>query len=478
MTRARGAAFFDLDRTLLAGASGEVISAAMRDVGILGRELPGQGLMFKLFNTIGETLPSMLLTRQAVRLAKGKSQRDMQRAAVKAAPELAEMLQPLAAGLFEEHRRAGRRLVLATTTPYDMISPLADLLDLDDVVATRYVVDDQGNYTGDLDGHFVWNTGKRDAVAEWATANGVDLAASYAYSDSFYDSPLLSAVGHPVAVNPDPRLVLLAAVRRWPTITLDHATTGFRIPVLNRDINSLTMELSNPRLMPYARMHVSGTENIPSSGPAIIVANHRSYFDGLAMASAVVRSKRSMRFLGKKEVFEVPVAGALLRAWGGISVERASGSDAPLRAAEEALENGEMVGLMPQGTIPRGRAFFDTELKARWGAARLAAATRAPVIPIGLWGTENVWPRSSRLPAVFNVLNPPDVTVTVGPPVELKYRSAEADTKRIMAAIVDLLPAEAREPYDPTPEELARTFPPGYKGDPMAESERRPGTDT
>jgi putative phosphoserine phosphatase / 1-acylglycerol-3-phosphate O-acyltransferase len=135
------------------------------------------------------------------------------------------------------------------------------------------------------------------------------------------------------------------------------------------------------------------------------------------------------------------------------------------------------VAIMPEGTIPRGRAFFEPELKGRWGAARLAAMTKAPVIPIGLWGTEKVWPRSSRLPQVWNVTDPPKVRVRVGKPVELKYRSPDADTKRIMKAIAALLPAEARKHHEPTAEELRRTFPPGFKGDPERESGRRPGTD-
>ena len=92
----------------------------------------------------------------------------------------------------------------------------------------------------------------------------------------------------------------------------------------------------------------------------------------------------------------MPVVGQLAKAMGGIRVERASGSDEPLRFAAEALEAGQMVALMPQGTIPRGPSFFDPELKGRWGAARLAAMTKAPVVPVGLWGTEKVWPRSSR----------------------------------------------------------------------------------
>ena len=123
--------------------------------------------------------------------------------------------------------------------------------------------------------------------------------------------------------------------------------------------------------------------------------------------------------------------GQMATAMGGIRVDRGTGSDEPLEAAADALAGGEVVAIMPEGTIPRGKAFFDPELKGRWGAARLASMTKAPVIPIGLWGTEKVWPRSSRLPNVLNVTNPPEVRIRVGPPVELEVplprRGHEAD---------------------------------------------------
>src|SRR5690606_21252481 len=157
--------------------------------------------------------------------------------------------------------------------------------------------------------------------------------------------------------------------------------------------------------------------------------------------------------------------------------ERGSGSDEPLEAASRILRSGELVAIMPQGTIPRGRAFFDPELKGRWGTARLAASSGAPVLPMGIWGTEKVWPRNSRLPNFLNVTSPPTVRVRIGPPVELTGTDIEADTAAIMAAIVDLLPPEARVRREPTPEELARTLPAGYRGDPDAEADRRPGQD-
>jgi len=209
----------------------------------------------------------------------------------------------------------------------------------------------------------------------------------------------------------------------------------------------------------------------------IAVFNHRSYFDATVVGAVLGRTGRSFRFLGKREVFDAPVIGAFSRMAGGIRVNRSSGSDEPLEQAIRVLKAGEAIALAPEGTIPRGPAFFDTELRGRWGAARLAQATGAPVIPVGLWGTEKVWPRNARLPRLsFN--DRPEIRVRVGDPVPLNHRSLDADTKKIMRALVDVLPPEARLPRRPTAEELAATYPPGYKGDPGAEAERRPGKDT
>ena len=203
------------------------------------------------------------------------------------------------------------------------------------------------------------------------------------------------------------------------------------------------------------------------AGPAILVANHRSYFDATAVAMVVAQSGRTVRFLGKKEVF-----GALVRPAGeghGRHPGRARlglGRAAP-PCRRSALEAGQMVALMPEGTIPR-EGLLRSRAEGPLGAARLAVLTEAPVIPIGVWGTEKVWPRSARLPNILNVTNPPTVQIRVGPPVALKYRSADADTKRIMKAIVALLPDEARA-QGAHREEL-RTLPAGLQGRPR----RRP----
>ena len=167
--------------------------------------------------------------------------------------------------------------------------------------------------------------------------------------------------------------------------------------VVGLELQKLALAFTHPLLFPYARFDISGDREHPdrrvrpscAATTAATSIRRRS-------AWRSPRPDRTVRFLGKKEVFDAPVVGQIASAMGGIRVERGTGSDEPLKAAADALAAGDMVAIMPQGTIPRGIAFFDPVLKGRWGAARLAAMTGAPVIPIGLWGTEKVWPRNAR----------------------------------------------------------------------------------
>jgi putative phosphoserine phosphatase/1-acylglycerol-3-phosphate O-acyltransferase len=452
----------DLDRTLLRRASGQVLHAALRAAGI-ARSLPGNALLYAVYDRFGENVPAMALARAAAVAARGWSQDDVREAGRKAVPGLVELVAPYAPGVLADYRRDGYRLVLTTTTPVDMIEPFAESVGFDDVVGTRYQVRD-GRYTGALDGPFVWGVGKLAAVREWARASGVDLAASHACSDSAFDLPLLSSVGHPHAVNPDPTLTAVAAMRRWP---IEHWDRPPGVPsLLGLEPYHLLRLWVRPELFPYARFDIEGVEEIPRRGPVLLAANHRSYFDVVALALVAARLRRPVRFLAKKELFDAPLVGGLTRAIGGISVERGDGPGAgdALRRAEAALRAGEAVIVLPQGTIPRGTNFFDPVLHGKTGTARLAASTGAPVVPVGLWGTERVWPRSSRMPDVTALVHPPSVRVRVGVPIVLGLDDVKADTAVVMSAISALLPPEGRIRRQPSAEELARTYPPGHKG--------------
>lgn len=464
----RTAAIFDLDRTLLRTSSTPAINLALFSKGLVGRSsVPGQALFLRFYDVFGETLPSMAMARAAALASRGWSVAEVAEAAEEAAENLEGMVLPYVPALIESHRSAGRVLALATTTPFQLIEPFAKRLGFDTVVATRYESrpDDDGvaRFTGNLEGGFVWAGGKLAAVRTWASAEGVDLRESYAYSDSFYDLPLLLAVGHPAAVNPDYRLHAAATIARWPVMHLDSPAGVPKI--LGAEPLDVVRTAVQQVALPFARFDIVGAEHIPARGAAIVAANHRSYFDTAAYAMAVFKAGRNPRGLAKKELFDAPIIGQLMRASGAICVDRKrSGRDA-YEAAEAALRSGEVLIVAPQGTIPRGESFFDPELKGKSGVSRLSASTGSPVIPLGVWGTEQVWPRSARLPNVTNVLHPPTVRVRIGPPVTgLTGTDFRADTQRIMGAITDLLPPEARLRRIPTEEELARTYPPGWRG--------------
>jgi putative phosphoserine phosphatase/1-acylglycerol-3-phosphate O-acyltransferase len=455
----KSAVFIDLDRTLLAHASGQVLNHALVEEGVIpsGRSLPGDKLLYAVNDRLGENLFSMGLVRAAARVARGWRQEQVQAAGRRAVAALSELVAPFAPQRLAAFRAEGHRLVLATTTPVDLVAPFAEALGFDDLIATAYETKD-GRYTGRLYEGFVWGTGKLRAVREWAGDHGIELVDCHACSDSIFDVPLLSSVGSPHAVNPDPSLTVVATARRWP---VEHWDRPPGVPsVIGFEPYHLLRPIVRKLSFPYARFDISGVGNVPARGPVLLASNHRSYFDVAALALVARAIGRPVRFLGKKEIFDAPVVGMIARGIGGIPVDRGSGGAEPLREAEAALKAGEVVIVLPQGTIPRGYDFFDPVLHGKTGTARLAASTGAPVVPVGIWGTENVWPRSSRMPDFMLVRHPPKVTVRIGKPVALSLTDAAADTEMIMQAISALLPAESRVRHEPTPDELARTKPP------------------
>jgi len=456
---AGAAAFFDLDRTLLLGASGPIISAGLRARGLIGPDRLGlERLLFGAFDLVGETLPSIALTRLGARATRGWSRAEVQAVGDEVAPRLIAAVEPFAHHAIQGHRDQGRRVVLATTTPYDLVAPMAAELGFDAVLATRYKVDAAGSYTGSIDGEFVWSRGKARSVDVWARANHVDLADSWAYSDSVFDVPLLSRVGQPVAVNPDPRLLVVATTRRWPIVWFN-APPGVPKPV-GVEPQAVLTRLARPGLFPWMRVRIEGLEQLPVAGGAVLAPNHRSYLDPLLVGLLAGQARRPVRFLAKKEVTDAPVVGPVVRALGVIRVDRGSGSDQPLVEATAALQAGELIAVFPQGTIPRGPAFFEPTLTGRPGAVRLAAGSGCPVVPVGIWGSERAWPRSSRYPYVLNLADPPEITVRVGEPWHPAGDDPAADTAELMGRIADLLPPGAREPRTPTDWELSLTYPP------------------
>jgi len=462
---ARAAVLVDVDRTLLTGRPGRVLRDALHHAGVVAPPGPlGPAVVAAATLSL-----STQLTLLAVEAGRGWPDAAVRRAGATAAEAVVDGA-PYLRPLVDDHRAAGAQVLLVSAAPPAIAEPLGELLGAEEVVGTRWA--EGRGPLAPLEGPLVWARSKAAAGAAWLRSARIPGRRAHGYADNFFAGPLLASLGHPVAVDPDTRLTLLARTRGWPIRHLD-VPEGV-VKVAGRELQEWFRPFTGLDPMLNARVEITGLEHVPARGGAILVFNHRSYFDAAVVGLVAARAGRAVRGLGKREVLDAPVLGPLARAIGTIRVDRGTGSDEPLDAAALALRGGDVVMLAPEGTIPRGPAFFEPELRGRWGAARLATLTRAPVIPMGLWGTEQVWPRSSRLPRI-DPLRRPRVTVRVGPPVTLRYDDVDTDTKRIMSAITDLLPPEAHQRRTPSEAELRRTYPPGYRGDPTRETERRPG---
>ena len=219
MPPATSAAFFDLDRTLIAGSSTFSFAIAAWRNGLLPtRMLAGdisRATAFRLFGATddrSETIRDRIL--DAVR---GQDESALIALNDTLIPELVSQVRPESQNLLAMHQEAGRDCWIVSAAPVELVAPLADALAFDGGIGTQAERVD-GRYTGELDGPFVYGEGKALAVKTLAAQRGYDLELSYAYTDSVSDLPLLEMVGHPVAVNPDAALHALARQRGWPVV--------------------------------------------------------------------------------------------------------------------------------------------------------------------------------------------------------------------------------------------------------------------
>jgi HAD superfamily hydrolase (TIGR01490 family) len=218
------AAFFDLDETVIAKASMVAFGRPLYDAGMISRWLVVRAMWSNLlFHYLGADEERMRKFRtSALRITRGWDQ-----ALVSAIVRdtLTDVIEPIvyveALELIREHQAAGRRVFIISASPEEIVAPLAQYLGVDEAIASRAQLDDEGRYTGEVE---FWSYGpyKADAMREAAERLGIDLTESYAYSDSATDVPMLEAVGHPVAVNPDRDLARIAAAREWEVRHFQH----------------------------------------------------------------------------------------------------------------------------------------------------------------------------------------------------------------------------------------------------------------
>uniref|UniRef100_UPI00404B9432 lysophospholipid acyltransferase family protein n=1 Tax=Candidatus Planktophila sp. TaxID=2175601 RepID=UPI00404B9432 len=180
------------------------------------------------------------------------------------------------------------------------------------------------------------------------------------------------------------------------------------------------------------QFHFEGDEKIPRKGGAILAMNHIGYLDFALIGTAALPTKRLVRFMAKKEIFNNKLAGPLMRGMHHINVDRDNGS-ASFVAAMRALRSGEIVGIFPEGTI--SKSFEVKEIKS--GAVRLAMGAGVPVIPAVIWGSQRIWTKGVRRDLRRRKI---PIFVKFGEPINFeKGDDVEASEKALRETLIQLV---------------------------------------
>jgi 1-acyl-sn-glycerol-3-phosphate acyltransferase len=190
-----------------------------------------------------------------------------------------------------------------------------------------------------------------------------------------------------------------------------------------------------PVLLCTYRVRVEGSEHLPKRGPVIVASNHRSFLDSIFIPLVL---RRRITFVAKAEYFDDPKTAWFFRAVGQIPVRREGGSAAEdaLLAATRVLAHGGVFGIYPEGTRTRDGCLH----RGHTGVARLALATGAPVVPVGLIGTDEVQPTDKKLPRLFRT-----VRVRFGAPLPLSHYAGREHDRLVLRQVTDELMFEIRQ---------------------------------
>jgi HAD superfamily hydrolase (TIGR01490 family) len=220
--KTKGAAFFDLDRTLMAGSSAYHFGRASYKAGRLSRrQLARDGLEQLRFRLRGSTDAAVhALMDRIMEGIKDRPVKDLERLVPDTLAGILPRIYPQMIAVVREHQDAGRPCYIVSAASAEMVRVLAGVLAMEGGIGTPSEVKN-GVYTGRLAGPFAYGEGKAQALREFAAAEDIDLEQSWAYSDSASDLPMLEAVGHPVAVNPDAALAEVARRAGWEVLRFE-----------------------------------------------------------------------------------------------------------------------------------------------------------------------------------------------------------------------------------------------------------------
>jgi len=428
-------AFFDLDRTLIAGYS---ILAVARETARRGARHGELKQSAKVLRDIlrhkvdGSGSNYHRLVRRMSKALTGVAESTLSDLGERAYHNsIAKSLYREAIALIESHRAAGHRLVIVSAATRYQIEPVARVLGIDEICCTRLEVID-GLFTGQALAPLCYGEGKTLAARRVTRRYNSTLRQSWFYSDSSADLPLLRKVGHPVAVNPSDKLSIHARSSDWPQLHFDTrgmpnlenltrtalaaqallATTalgmlGKRLGLsTNSNANRMTQLLGDVGCgFAGLDFEIEGAENLRRKRPAIFVFNHQSLLDSLVLAHLL---RQDVVAFCKKEMADNPVIGPLLRQVDTIFVDRDENDQAAvLKKALGVLASGRSLVIAPEGT----RSTLGDIQPFKHGAFFLARKAQVPLVPIVLHNVKDALPKGAR------VIRPATIRVTVLPPV-------------------------------------------------------------
>ena len=390
------------------------------------------------------------------------------------AKKLAARVYPEAWQLVQAHHRMGHTVVLASSATRFQLEAAARTLGIDHVLSTALEAGEDGILTGRADGPTLWRAGKARAVREFGDVHGIDLEASYAYSNGNEDIDFLSQVGFPAATTPEDGLREHATAEGWPVLDfrsrglpsvatiarsaaamggiLTGIGTGAAFGLLNgsrRTAISSIMALSSEYSLALAGVRVDtvGEQHVWEQRPAVFVFNHQSQLDVFVICNLL---RRDFTGVAKQELTKDPVFGPVFRFAGVAFVDRKGGGNPrdALAPAVAKLQDGISVVIAPEGT----RSLTPTLGDFKTGAFHLAREAGVPVVPIVIRNAGELMWRDAL------TVKPGTVQVAVLPPIDVSAWPADQvrnKTREVQAMFEDTLahwPGEPRPaPKEPKP---------------------------
>ncbi len=433
-------AFFDLDRTLLAGFSAASFFFERLVSGRMAPKEIADSLRGALSFGLGRTGFSGMMAASAAAY-RGLAEEVLEEIGEEVfTKRLASQIYPESRALVEAHQAMGHTVaIVSSATPYQ-VEPLAREMNIPHVLCTRLEVED-GVFTGKVVHPTCWGEGKADAGRQLAAEHDLDLGESFFYTDSHEDLPLLEIVGRPRPLNPDRPLAQVAKERFWPVRRFTSRGTpgagewartaltyGSLVPAIGAGLlaglvsgsrreaintgGALFGDLATS--LSGVDLRVEGEENLWSDRPAVFIFNHQSGLDLVLMAKLI---RRDVTGVGKKELLNNPLFGPLLEASGVVFVDRFNTARAieALEPAVQALREGLSLAVAPEGTrslTPRLGSF-------KKGAFHMAMQAGVPIVPVVFRNVLDALPKDAL------VVRPAIVEAVVLPPVDTSAWTVE-----------------------------------------------------